>query len=114
MALSPDGRYLAWATHDDAVRIRLYDMAGDRFVERFAAFKAVGQDLAFTAGGKTLVTVDHGDGMVRLWDVETGKEGGVFEPLRTRKRTNSTPSAGPRFPRMARHWQRLTLRTREA
>ena len=37
--------------------------------------------MAFAAGGRTLVTVDHGDGMVRSWDVETGKEQRSFRAV---------------------------------
>jgi RNA polymerase sigma factor (sigma-70 family) len=90
MALSPNGRYLAWAVAGEDVRIRLYDLAADKLVERFPAFKMVGQDMAFTAGGKTLVTVDYGDGMVRFWDVETGKEQRSFRavPAAEKDRSN--------------------------
>jgi WD40 repeat protein len=79
--MSPDGRYLAWAVVADSVTIRLFDMAADRFVERFPTFKGGDQDLTFTAGGKLLVTVDRGDGRVRSWDVETGKEQRSFRAV---------------------------------
>ncbi len=81
MALSPDGRSLAWAVYNDTVGIRLYDLAADRFVERFSAFKGGAQDLVFTAGGKTLVTVDRGDCTVRVWNVEAGKEQRSFRAV---------------------------------
>ena len=58
----------------DGSRIRLYDIAADKFVDRFPAFKGDAQDLAFTNDGKKLVTVDQHGGMVRIWDVEAGKE----------------------------------------
>jgi RNA polymerase sigma factor (sigma-70 family) len=74
VALSPDGRYLAWSVGSDGVNLRLYDVVADRFVERFPAFKGGDQDLTFIAGDKTLVTIDRQDAMVRLWNVETGKE----------------------------------------
>ncbi len=89
MAISPDGRFLAWPVDDDSVqfkdpqdadstyygsRIRLYDIAGDKVVDRFPAFKGDAQDLAFTGDGKKLVTVDLHPGMVRTWNFEAGKE----------------------------------------
>jgi RNA polymerase sigma factor (sigma-70 family) len=89
LAMSPDGRYLVWPAGDPVVkytdpqspntiyegsRIRMYDIAGDKFVDRFPSFKGDAHDLAFTSGCKHLVTVDHRDGMVRIWNVEAGKE----------------------------------------
>jgi RNA polymerase sigma factor (sigma-70 family) len=89
LAISPDGRFLAWPVSDDRVtftepptagsrysgtRIRLYDLATDRVVDRFPTFKGSAQDLAFTSDGKKLVTVDQHGGMVRTWDYEAGKE----------------------------------------
>jgi len=74
MAISPDGRFLAWpvrdekvkypdlqspnATHDGS-RIRLYDIAADKFVDRYPGFKGDAKDLAFTADGKQIVTLDR-------------------------------------------------------
>ena len=109
LTMSPDGRFLAWPVRDesarftypqtptwiyDGSRIRLYDIAADKFVDRFPAFKGDAHDLAFTRDGKKLVTVDgyggwaqtwqndakkfvtedHDGGMVRIWDLEAGKE----------------------------------------
>lgn len=109
LALSPDGRFLAWPVRDesaqftypqtpnwiyDGSRIRLYDIAADKFVDRFPAFKGDAHNLAFTSDGKKLVTADgyggwsqtwHNDaakvvtvdddgGRVRIWDFEAGKE----------------------------------------
>jgi len=45
----------------------LYDIAADKFVDRFPGFKGDASNLTFTNDGKTLVTVDHRDGMVRIW-----------------------------------------------
>jgi RNA polymerase sigma factor (sigma-70 family) len=97
MAMSPDGRFLVWAIADDKVkftdpqqppnmifdgsRIRLYDIAADKFVDRFPGFKGDANDLTFTDAGKTLITVDHRDGMVRLWNVEAGKEERSFQAV---------------------------------
>jgi RNA polymerase sigma factor (sigma-70 family) len=93
IALSPDGRLLAWSVADPSVqfkdprepnaiftgsRIRLYDLAADRPVDRFPGFKGDAQDLAFTPDGQTLVTVDHRDCGVRLWDVAAGKQRRMF------------------------------------
>src|SRR5215472_12370091 len=109
LTISPDGRFLAWPVRDesaqftypqtpnwiyDGSRIRLYDIAADKVVDRFPAFKGDAHDLAFTRDGRKLVTVDghggwaqtwHNDarklvtvddngGMVRIWDFEAGKE----------------------------------------
>jgi RNA polymerase sigma factor (sigma-70 family) len=89
IALSPDGRFLAWPVSDESVqftvpqeprsiyygsRIRLYDLAADIFVDRFPAFKGGDSDLAFTADGQKLVTADRHPGTVRIWDVAAGKE----------------------------------------
>src|SRR5262249_14707471 len=109
LAISPDGRFLAWPVRDesaqftypqtpnwiyDGSRIRLYDIATDKDLDRFPGLKVAAHDLAFTSDGKKLVTVDgHGGwvqtwyndarnlvtvddngGMVRIWDFEAGKE----------------------------------------
>jgi RNA polymerase sigma factor (sigma-70 family) len=97
LTLSPDGGFLVWAVADESVkytdpaqpnatytgsRLKLYDLAADRFVERFAGFKGDAQELAFAPGGKTLVTVDHGNSTVRVWDVAAGKERRSFRVAR--------------------------------
>ena len=89
LALSPDGRYLAWPVTDESVqfkdpqtpdstyygtRIRLYDIAADKFVDRFPTSKGSAEDLAFTGDGKKLVTSDRHPGTVRIWDFEGAKE----------------------------------------
>jgi RNA polymerase sigma factor (sigma-70 family) len=88
LALSPDGRFLVWPVTDEKVqfkdadqpssiftgnRLRMLDLTTGKFVERFGGFEGDAHDLFFTAGGETLVTVDHRDAMVRFWDVATGK-----------------------------------------
>src|SRR5439155_18079020 len=62
-------------------RIRLYDIAGDKFVDRFPGFKGDSYDVAFTSDGKLLVTVDHRHGTVRVWNVEAGKEERSFRVM---------------------------------
>jgi WD40 repeat protein len=94
LAMSPDGRFLAWPVEDESVRfsvpqdprsiysgsrIRLYDIVADSFVDRFAGFKGAAEDLAFTGDGKKIVTIDSRPGMVRIWNRETGKEERGFE-----------------------------------
>jgi RNA polymerase sigma factor (sigma-70 family) len=89
LAMSPDGRFLAWPVDDSGVtfadpqepvsrfygsRIRLYDLAKNRFVGRFPAFKGSAHDLAFTGDGKELVTVDQHPGTVCVWNFKTGTE----------------------------------------
>jgi WD40 repeat protein len=89
LAMSPDGRFLVWAVVDASVtftepetpntthygsRLRQYDIAADKMVDRFPGFKGDAQDVTIVGDGKQLITVDHRDGMVRTWDVEAGKE----------------------------------------
>src|SRR5262249_36952356 len=96
LAMSPDGRYLVWPVADPSVkytdpqspntiyegsRIRMYDIAGDKLVDRFPSFKGDGNDPAFMSGGKNLVTVDHRDGVGRIWNVEAGKEERSFRAV---------------------------------
>jgi RNA polymerase sigma factor (sigma-70 family) len=102
LALSPDGRFLVWPVADESVkyadpaqpnaihtgnRLKLYDLAADRFVERFPGFKGDAQELAFAPDGRTLVTVDHGNATVRVWDVAAGKELRSFRVARQNERT---------------------------
>ncbi|HWG42285.1 MAG TPA: sigma-70 family RNA polymerase sigma factor [Gemmataceae bacterium] len=95
MTMSPDGRTLAWFVIDGDVKIHLFDLAADRLVERFPAFKGGDQDLTFTAGGKTLVTVDRREGTVRVWNVEAGKEQTSFQavPNAEKKQSNRIKQA---------------------
>jgi WD40 repeat protein len=96
LAMSPDGRFLVWPVTDTSVkftdpqtpnmiydgsRMRLYDIAARKLVDRFPGFKGDANDLTFTKDGKNLVTVDHRDGMVRIWNVETGKEEQNFQAV---------------------------------
>jgi len=92
-ALSPDGHVLVWPAADGAVqfkdpdrpntihtgsRLRMLDLTTGTFIERFGGFEGDANDLFFTDGGKTLVTVDYRDGTVRFWDAATGKVGRSF------------------------------------
>ena len=86
--LSPDGRLLVWPENEgktqpqDPVppkmprsdtRLRAFDLADGKPVERFEAFAGEAHDLFFTADGKVLVTVDYRTATVRFWDPATGK-----------------------------------------
>jgi RNA polymerase sigma factor (sigma-70 family) len=69
---SPDGRFLAWADADHVGnRVRLYDIAGQRIIDRLPG---AGTVVAFLPDGKTLLTLGGLPATVRLHDVETGKE----------------------------------------
>jgi RNA polymerase sigma factor (sigma-70 family) len=96
VALSPDGRFLACPVDDSSAsfadpgnpnhgpygsRVRLYDLAADKYLDPFPAFKGEAQDVAFTADGKKLVTAEGSGGTVRIWDVEAGKEERSFNIL---------------------------------
>jgi WD40 repeat protein/beta-lactamase regulating signal transducer with metallopeptidase domain len=96
LAMSPDDRFLVWPVEDRSIhfrdprnprlghygsRIRLYDIAADRFVDRFPGFKGDAGDLTFTNDGKKLITVGHRDGMVRLWNLGTGKQERSFQAV---------------------------------
>jgi WD40 repeat protein len=92
LAMSPDGRFLVWpgagrVGKDFGSRLKLYDLATGRFVERFAAFKGDAHELAFSPDGKTLLTVDHGSSTVRVWDVGAGKELRSFRVAREDEQT---------------------------
>jgi RNA polymerase sigma factor (sigma-70 family) len=96
MAMSPDGRFLVWAVGDPTIkykdprnpnigyegsRLRQYDIAEDKFIERFPGFQGDAQDVTFSNDGKRLISVDHGDGVVRVWNVEVGKEERSFQAV---------------------------------
>jgi RNA polymerase sigma factor (sigma-70 family) len=102
VALSPDGKFLTWPVADESVkypdpaqknmihtgsRLKVYDLDADRFVERYPGFKGDAQALAFPPDGKTLVTVDYGHGVIRVWDVAAGKELRSFSILRENEKT---------------------------
>jgi RNA polymerase sigma factor (sigma-70 family) len=97
VALSPDGRHLAFPDPDGSVtfpapglpshliagtRVVLYDLTTGRYVKPFPAFKQAAEHLAFTRDGKTLVTVGNGDGVARVWDAVAGKEVRSFPVVR--------------------------------
>ncbi len=87
MAFTPDGKTLA--VGDGTNTIRLWDVAARKVTATLVGKKASDQTrgvddaitgLAFTPDGKTLLSVgDYGDGTVRVWDVEAGKERRQFK-----------------------------------
>ncbi len=97
MALSPDGKFLVWPVEDEKMkyknpgqpnsiytgnRLKMFDLTTGKLVERFGGFEGDAHDLSFTADGKTLITVDHGNASVRFWEVATGKVGRSFRAAR--------------------------------
>jgi RNA polymerase sigma factor (sigma-70 family) len=97
IAVSPDSRWLASSVADPSVkypdpedasrartgtRIRLYDLAADQFVDRFPGYAGEAHDLAFSPDSQTLLSFNHTDGSVRLWDVAAGKERRKFRVVR--------------------------------
>ncbi len=90
---SPDGRFLAWAVADESVRIpavphmgfpygsrvRLYDVAAGRVIDRFPGFAADATVAGFLPDSKTLLTLGGGVAAVRFWDVPSGKERRSFK-----------------------------------
>ncbi|MFK7817248.1 MAG: M56 family metallopeptidase, partial [Planctomycetaceae bacterium] len=86
IAMSQDGRFLAWAVRDETVRvqrqpfaiygtrIRLYDVVNNKLIDRFPGSTSDASEIAFNADGKQLVTVGRRDGVVHVWNFATGKE----------------------------------------
>jgi RNA polymerase sigma factor (sigma-70 family) len=101
VAMSPDGRFLVWPVSDPSVkythaeepntiyhgsRLTVYDLAAGKTVDRFGGFHGDANDLMFTDGGKTLITVDHAGGSVRIWNFNTGKEERSFSEAERKMR----------------------------
>jgi WD40 repeat protein len=123
MAISPDGRFLAWPVDDAGVtfadpqepaslfygsRIRFYDISAAKTGDRIPTFKGAVQDLAFTNDGKRLVTAEsHG----AFGTSRPASKSGVSKRCRKPSRTSRTPFGGRWFPRTARRWRRPTKRT---
>jgi WD40 repeat protein len=71
LALSPDGRRLAWTGWDGAVRIR--DQESGRIVMDQPAHGQCGYSLAWSPDGRRLASCGR-DGAVKLWDPAAGRE----------------------------------------
>jgi WD40 repeat protein len=87
--LSPDGRFLVWASEDDTVRtpdpshsgwvhsgsrLQLYDVVTEQLLDRFPAVKDEASVQAILPDGKTILTLDRRTATVRLWDIDSGKQ----------------------------------------
>ena len=66
---SPDGRWVATASHDHSVK--LWDAATMRLVRTFEGHDEFVWAVAFSPDSRTLASVS---GDIRLWDVETGRQ----------------------------------------
>src|SRR5262249_3853649 len=79
---SPDGRFLAWAGKgvSGGNRLWLYDVAGQRVIDRFGVWAIEDCAAAFLPDGKALLTLSHAEepAVVGIWDVESGKKGRSF------------------------------------
>jgi WD40 repeat protein/predicted Ser/Thr protein kinase len=71
VVISPDGRTLASAGRDRAVKV--WDLAGGRLLHSFAAHSDAVGGLAFSPDGLLLASGSR-DGTIALWDVENGTE----------------------------------------
>jgi WD40 repeat protein len=75
---SPDGRFLAWASREGGggSRLWLYDVAGQRVIDRFGVWAIDDCVAAFLPGGKAILTLSWAEepAVVRLWEVESGKK----------------------------------------
>jgi WD40 repeat protein len=106
VAASPDGRFLAWASREGGggSRLWLYDIAGQRVIDRFGVWANDDCVAAFLPDGKALLTLSHAEepAVVRLWDVESGKKRRSFAvepkallvdglPIFTTRRTALSP-----------------------
>jgi WD40 repeat protein len=78
-ALSPDARYFAVQTADDK-SILLLDPATGKELRRTAGEGNRLSNVAFSADGRSM-TASSGDGIVRVWDVDTGKLRHQFKAL---------------------------------
>jgi WD40 repeat protein len=74
LALSPDGKLLATASHDKTLRV--WDTAGGKELAVLKGHTSHVYSLALSPDGKTLASVGGwGDLTVKIWDVSTGHVG---------------------------------------
>ena len=102
IGLSPDGKHVVWSVPDEKVqyklpdepnaiytgsKLKLFDLTAGQFTDRFSSYEGEASDLGFTPDGKTLVTVNHNDAKVNVWDVDTGKVQRSFVVTRDKEKT---------------------------
>jgi WD40 repeat protein len=85
LAVSPDGRYIAgsdFSGPDAMLQVRLWDAQTAR--ERWSqpAHRSRLAALAFRGDGSYLASAGFADGLVRVWETETGREVTFPQPLR--------------------------------
>ncbi len=96
---SPDGRFLAWTVqHVHGGRlIRLYDVAAQRLIDRFPNFADDACVVGFLPDGKALLTLGtSGRSVVRVWDIESGKERRSFAVAPNHQLATGVPFYTPR------------------
>ena len=70
LAFSPDGRRLVSGSHDH--KVKLWDLATGKMLRSFDAASV--QSVAFSSNGKRIACGCIPDGLVKVWEAETGKE----------------------------------------
>ena len=116
-----DRRFLAWTDRARSrnSRIRLYDIAADRFIDPvlqsrdgFPIIEGEACVAAFLPDGKSLLMFERSTATFRLWDIESAKERGSFtidsqlrraRPFCTNRRSALSPDGkmlaiGPEWP----------------
>jgi WD40 repeat protein len=68
---SRDGRYIATSGYDASVRV--WDVSTGKEVQKFFPHAGYACSVAFSADGKTLATGGSEDGLIKLYDVATGR-----------------------------------------
>ena len=71
-AFSPDGKSLA--TVDDDGKLKLWETTSGRKLFESSGHKGDAIVARFTPDGKTIITAGRTDGVVKLWDRDTGTE----------------------------------------
>jgi WD40 repeat protein len=97
VALSPDGKLLAWGEWDGTIALRA--ITGHRSLARFKAHSDTIFGLAFSPDGRTLASASK-DGTVKLWEVPQGTAaardtGPVSDPQPVRLATSATVWTSP-------------------